>query len=194
MDTMLSTLLFNDSRRRVLSLLLMHPEHRYHVREIARLTGTVAGTINKELRKLADAGVLSKQKQGNQLHYQANRDCLIYDELLSILQKTSGLAEVLAGALLSVKGEIETAFVFGSVASGKANNYSDIDVCIVGNVDFTELIHTLYPVQEQLKREINPKCFTREEWLKQRQKPSAFFTELLTSDVINIIGDRDDIR
>lgn len=39
-------------RRKVLSLLLLNPERRLHVREIARLTGTTAGTLNKELRRL----------------------------------------------------------------------------------------------------------------------------------------------
>jgi len=41
----LAKLLFKDYRRRVLGLLLMHADKRYHVREIARLTDTVAGTL-----------------------------------------------------------------------------------------------------------------------------------------------------
>jgi len=44
MASKLAELLFRDYRRRVLSLLLMHADKRYHVREIARLTDTVAGT------------------------------------------------------------------------------------------------------------------------------------------------------
>ena len=55
MASKLAELLFKDYRRRVLGLLLMHTDKRYHVREIARLTGTVAGTLHKELARLADA-------------------------------------------------------------------------------------------------------------------------------------------
>ena len=48
----LSSLLFSDYRRRVLGLLLLNPDTTYHVRELARLTGTSAGTLHKELTKL----------------------------------------------------------------------------------------------------------------------------------------------
>ncbi len=92
----LASLLFKDYRRRVLGLLLLHPDETYHVREIARLTGTVAGTLHKELNRLSEAGVLLKQRRRNQLLYRANCDCLVFDELAGILHKTSGLVDVLA--------------------------------------------------------------------------------------------------
>ncbi len=60
MASKLAQLLFKDYRRRVLGLLLLQADKRYHVREIARLTGTVAGTLHKELTRLADAGLLLK--------------------------------------------------------------------------------------------------------------------------------------
>lgn len=194
MKTLLSDILFKDCRRRVLGLLLLHPDQRYHVREIARLTFTVAGTVNKELRKLAEAGLLLKEKQGNQLYYQANSNCIVFEELASLLRKTSGLAEVLAEALLPQAETIKAAFVFGSIASGKAGNDSDIDLCVIGDVDYTELVKLLYPCQSVLRREINPKCFSREEWLQQKDSESAFIRELMEKPVINIIGDRDDLR
>ena len=46
---MLSDVLFGEYRKRILELLLLHPEHSYHVRELARLTNTSAGTLHKEL-------------------------------------------------------------------------------------------------------------------------------------------------
>ena len=55
MSLSLASVLFKDYRRRVLGLLLLHPGDSYHVREIARLTGTVAGTLHKELTTLANA-------------------------------------------------------------------------------------------------------------------------------------------
>ena len=93
MNTALTDLLFKSYRRKVLNLLLLHPDKAFYVREIARLTDTVAGTLHKELSKLHEAGILLKKEQGNQICYQANRDCLIYEELASILRKTSGLAD-----------------------------------------------------------------------------------------------------
>ena len=97
--TPLGSVLFTDYRRRVLGLLLLHPERRYYLREMARLTGTVPGTLKRELSKLESAGVLTVEKVGNQAHYAANRDCPIFEELASVLRKTSGLADVLSEGL-----------------------------------------------------------------------------------------------
>ena len=187
-------LLFKDYRRRVLGLLLLHPESAYHVREIARLTGTVAGTLHKELSKLAEVGLLQKLMQGNQVLYQANRQSLIFEELASILRKTSGIAEVLAGALKPHLQQIECALVFGSIASGKATAASDIDVLIVGNLSFGDAVKALYPVQDVLAREINPKLYTLNEWRQAQQENTVFVQELLTKPHIKIIGDMDDLR
>lgn len=187
-------LLFKDYRRRVLGLLLLHPESAYHVREIARLTGTVAGTLHKELSKLAEVGLLQKLMQGNQVLYQANRQSLIFEELASILRKTSGIAEVLADTLKPHLQQIECALVFGSIASGKATATSDIDVLIVGNLSFGDAVKALYPVQDVLAREINPKLYTLNEWRQAQQENTVFVQELLTKPHIKIIGDMDDLR
>ena len=81
---MLMDLLFGTYRQRILGELLLHPESSYHVRELARVTDTTAGTLHKELTKLAEAGLLLREEQGNQVRYQANRQCPIYSELASL--------------------------------------------------------------------------------------------------------------
>ena len=137
---MLSSLLFSDYRRRVLGLLLLHPDTTYHVRELARLTGTSAGTLHKELTKLTAGGVLRRQEVGNQVRYSADRDCPVFEELVSILRKTSGLVDVLVEALSSVEKDIALAFVFGSVARGDQQSNSDVDVMLVGNLGFADAV------------------------------------------------------
>lgn len=90
----LAETLFSDYRRRVLALLLLRPDEHFHVREISRLTAVPAGSLHRELRLLADAGLLSRHAAGNQVRYQANRDCPIFIELAGIFRKTSGLANI----------------------------------------------------------------------------------------------------
>ena len=194
MNKKLSEILFKESRRKVLALLLLHPAKSFHVREIARITGTVAGTINRELRTLAEAELLARETQGNQLHYRANTDCVIFEELASILRKTSGIADVLGEALLPLSKNIQAAFVYGSIANGKSTSGSDIDLCIIGDVDYLEAVRTLSDTQHVLQREINPKIYSAAEWLNLIKRPSAFMAELLSTKEIRIIGNKDDIR
>ena len=190
---LLSSLLFTDYRRKVLGLLLLHPEQHYHQREIARLTATVSGTLSRELAKLVDGGLLLKEAVGNQMHYRANRQCPIFEELASILRKTSGLADVLGEVLLPLAGQLQSAFVFGSMASGKAHADSDIDLLLIGDTNFAELISVLYPLQETLGREINPKIYRRAEWQALIEQQCAFIQEVLHKPKVFIIGNEADL-
>ena len=190
---LLTSLLFTDYRRKVLALLLLHPEQQYHQREIARMTGTVSGTLSRELAKLVEAGLLLKVAIGNQMHYRANRQCLIFEELASILRKTSGLADILSEALLPLAAQIECAFVFGSMASGKASAASDIDLMLIGDADFAEVIRVLYPLQERLGREINPKTYRRAEWHALAKQQGAFIREILIKPKLFVMGSEADL-
>ncbi|AMV16126.1 Predicted nucleotidyltransferases [Legionella pneumophila] len=188
-----TSILFSEYRRRVLALLLLHPDERYHVREIARLTNTTAGTLHRELSKLAKSKVLLREQSGNQVYYQANRNFPIYTELSSILKKTSGLVDVLFDFLTPLAEKIEVAFVFGSVAKGTENLGSDIDVLIIGEVDFTEAVAALYAAQASLGREINPKIYSREQWKSSLQKQDLFIQEVLNNPKLFIMGAEHDL-
>jgi predicted nucleotidyltransferase len=193
MASKLAELLFKDYRRRALGLLLLHADKHYHVREIARLTDTVAGTLHKELSRLADAGLLLKETVGNQVLYGANRDCPIFEELASIFRKTSGITDVLAGALASFSEKIVAAFVFGSMASGKEAAGSDVDLLVIGDVGFTEVARAIYSAQEVLGREINPKVYSKEEWNQMLKNKDAFIKEVLKKPKLFITGSEDEL-
>jgi DNA-binding transcriptional ArsR family regulator len=91
----LAKLLFGAYRYRVLSLLFLRPGDSFHVRMIARLTGVPAGSLHRELRQLADAGLLDAERVGNQIHYSANEDSPVFDDLAALLEKTAGAPPVL---------------------------------------------------------------------------------------------------
>lgn len=175
-------------------MLLLHPENRYHVREIARLTNTAPGTLHRELSKLAKVGILKREISGTQIYYFANRDLLIFNELVSILRKTSGIVDVLRNALLPLSNKIIIAFVFGSLARGTENPESDVDILIIGDVGFAEVVAALYATQEIIDREINPKVYQKEEWKKLIHKKDPFAQEILSSSKLFIIGEANDLK
>jgi len=89
-EQLLANLLFGAYRHRVLSLLFLRPGDGFHVRMISRLTGVPAGSLHRELRQLAEAGLLSAERIGNQIHYSANEASPVFDELAAVLEKTAG--------------------------------------------------------------------------------------------------------
>ncbi len=191
---MLASLLFGTYRQRVLGLLLLNPEQSYYVREIARLTDTAAGTLHKELVRLAEAGLLVRENMGNQVRYSANRDCPVFEELASILRKTSGLVDVLAKALNPVKKQISLAFVFGSLARGEQHPGSDVDVMLVGSLGFADAVQILHPAQATLRREINPVVYSPDEFHRRSTRDDSFIREVLSKPKLFIVGSEDELR
>lgn len=193
MHQSLPSLLFPEYRRRVLGLLLLRPDEALHGREIARRTGLPAGTITRELTRLAAAGLLRREKRGNQQIYSAETDGPIYAELASILRKTSGLADVLIQALAPLAPKLRVAFVFGSIARGHETAGSDVDLMLIGDLGFREAVAHLHPAQATLGREINPKVFSTTEFSAKAAK-QAFLADVMAKPKIFLIGNAHDLE
>ncbi len=190
---MILDLLFGSYRQRVLTQLLLHPDDAYHVRELARLTGTTAGTLHKELARLAEAGVLSREKQGNQVRYRANLECPVYPELAGLVRKTGGATIVLADALRTLNPGPRLALVFGSLARGEENARSDVDLLVIGDAAFADVVRALHPAQESLLREINPVVFNAAEFARRVAGKDSFVANILSHPKLFVIGNEHEL-
>src|SRR5881628_679864 len=121
------THLLGDTRTAVLAALLLRPDEPQHVRELARVTGISPGTLHRELTALASLGVLRRNEVGRQVFYAANRESPVFEELAGLMRKTAGLVDVVRQALQPLKGKINAAFIYGSMATGKESSQSDVD-------------------------------------------------------------------
>lgn len=189
---MLADFLFGPLRTRVLSALILRPDVAFHARELARRIGALPGSASRELVKLADAGILSRQHIGNQVHYRANRECPIFPELSAMLRKTSGVSTVLTDALQPIAERIQCALIFGSVARGAEENHSDVDVLVLGDVGFAEVIQALHPVQKELQREINPVVYRLVDFNAKLATNNTWAREVVEKPKLFLIGDADD--
>ena len=183
--------LFGKVRRRLLTLLLLDPGESYHFREIRDIVDSGSGAVHRELANLVEAGILTRFEMGNQTRYRANRDSSIYNELRSILLKTSAVPEMIREGLESVPGRIDIAFIFGSYAEGTLDTGSDIDLMVIGAVDFREVVVFLQEVQRMISREINPMVYSPES-LKEK-KDTGFIRGVLEGDKIFLKGGMDEL-
>jgi DNA-binding transcriptional ArsR family regulator len=188
----LASVLLPAYRRRVLGLLLLRPEEALHGREIARRTGLPAGTVTRELTKLAEVGLLHRERRGNQQVYRANTRSPVFSELAGILRKTSGLADVLAQALAPVAPKLRAAFIFGSIAQGRESAGSDVDLILIGDLGFAQAVELLHAAQATLGREVNPKVFTASEFTS-KVSTGAFLRDVLAKPKIFLIGSDHDL-
>ncbi len=186
----IATALFSDSQSRIFRWLFGQPERSYHLNELRRLTGLGSASLQRELGKLADAGLVRSEKVGNLRRFQANMQSPVYEELAGLTRKTLGAQPLLQEALASIKAKLDLAFIYGSIAKGTDTAKSDIDVMVVGkDLLLGEVLKLLLPLESQLGRKINPTLYTPAEYKRRRAQKDSFLNRVLLQPVIPLIGE-----
>jgi DNA-binding transcriptional ArsR family regulator len=186
----LSMTLFGKTRRAVLSLLYGHADESFYLRQIARVARVGLGAAHREVKQLSDAGILERSVRGRQVYYQANRHCPVFGELKSLVLKTAGAAVVIQSALAPLADRIRVAFIFGSTAHGDEQKGSDVDLLVVGEVTFGEVVSAIHGAQLALNREINPTVYPPGEFRSKLGAGHHFLKTVMRGPMVFLIGDK----
>jgi predicted nucleotidyltransferase len=182
--------LFTDSQTQVLRWLFGQPERGYHINELLRLTGLGSASLQRELKKLADAGLIRSERVGNLRRFQANAESPVYGELVALTRKTLGAEPMLREALAPLESKLEVAFIYGSVAKGTDTAKSDIEVMLIGrNLLLSKVLELLVPLEALLGRKINPSCLTPAEFKRRRAERDSFVNRVLAQPTLPLMGD-----
>ena len=185
----ISSALFTDSQSRLYVWLFGQPDRAYHLNELRRLTGLGSASLQRELNRLATAGLVDAQAVGNLRRFQANPQSPVYAELVTLTRKTLGTVPVLRDALQPLQPNLQSAWVYGSVAKQADTASSDIDVMLVGNdLLLSQVLATLEPAEAQLGRKINPSCYSPQEFERRRAEPDSFVNRVLSQPTLLLTG------
>ncbi len=190
----LADALFSKVQQRVLGLLFVNANRSFYTNEIVRFVDSGVGVVQRELEKLAQSGLVTVHKIGNQKHFQANPDAPIFAELRGIMLKTVGLADILRLALLPLSDKIQAAFIYGSIAKGKDTAKSDIDVLIIGNgLAYADMYDALSANESSLGRPVNPSIYSMQELQRKLAEDNTYVSRVLEQPKIFLIGSDDDL-
>jgi predicted nucleotidyltransferase len=186
----IASALFSDSQSRVFRWLFGQPEREFHLSELRRLTGLGSASLQRELNRLAEAGLVCSERVGNLRRFQANAQSPVYGELVGLTRKTLGVEPMLREALLPLVPNLQAAWVYGSVAKQTDTAQSDIDVMLIGkNLRLGQVLELLEPLEAQLGRKINPTCYTSAEFERRRAEPDSFVNRVLAQPILPLVGD-----
>jgi predicted nucleotidyltransferase len=186
----LANALFSATQQRVLGLLFGQPERSFFATELIGLAGSGSGAVQRELQRLAESGLVTVTRIGNQKHYQANRAAPVFDELRGIALKMFGPAEALRAALVPLAKRVHAAWLYGSVAKGTDRAQSDIDVLIVADdLTLEEVYAALGPAEKRLGRAVSPTLYTLREFERRRTAKNPFLSKVLAGERILLIGE-----
>ena len=79
------------------------------------------------------------------------------------------------------------------MASGEFNQGSDVDVIVIGDISFAEVVSALSAAQESLSREINPSVYPPDEFKARLSEKQHFLTSVMNSAKIFIIGSTNEL-
>ncbi len=190
----LATALFTPVQQRVLGLLFGQPDRRFQSAELIRLARSGTGDVHRVLTRLADAGLVTVERNGNQKYYQANRASPVFAELHGLIVKTSGLIAPLRTALAPLADRIRAAFVYGSIAKGRDRATSDIDLMVIADeLEYAEVFSALQTVETELARTVNPNVMSLSEWRRKRSQRGGFVSRVHGQPRLFIIGSDDEL-
>lgn len=190
--TSLAGALFSGTQQRVLGLLFGQPGRSFFATELIGLARSGSGAVQRELQRLAESGLVTVTRVGNQKHYQANPEAPIFEELRGIASKTLGPADALRKALSPLAGRVRAAWVYGSIAKGTDRAQSDIDVLVVADdLTLEEIYKALHPAETRLGRRISPTLYTAKEFERRRTAKNPFLAKVLSGERIRLIGNED---
>ena len=186
----IADVLFTKVQQRVLGVLFGNPDRSFYANEVIALAGSGTGAVQRELARLEAAGLVTVTRLGKQKHYQANAAAPVFEELRGLVLKTSGLADVLRGALAPLAAQISAAFIYGSVAKRQDTAKSDIDLMVVSDsLSYADLFAALEEATNRLGRPVNPTVYSRQELDKRIRAGNAFIKRVLAQAKLWVIGE-----
>ncbi len=190
---MLEKLFVSKTRVEILGLLIFSPKKEHHLRGIAKSLGMSAPRVKAELAKLESAGLVRKRHEGNLLLFSMNTESPIYEDMKRIFLKTEYLGNLIREELPG-DGKTIYALIYGSFASGREMENSDIDLLIVGSVKEDSILRAIMEVEKRTGREINYIIWTEEEFREKAEQGNSLLRNIIRNPVIMLMGDESEFR
>jgi DNA-binding transcriptional ArsR family regulator len=134
---------------------------------LSNRTDIPVSTVQREVERLEQAGLVRSERVGQTRLVAANRDSPYFDDLASLLLKAFG-PRVLLTSLFRRIPRIDHAYVYGSWASryhdqpGPAPR--DVDVVVVGDPNVNAVYAAARRAESALGMEVNPIVIGSDEW------------------------------
>lgn len=179
-------------RVKLLKVLLENPQEMYYVRQLTRRVEEEINAVRRELGRMQQRGLVKSEPRGNRLYYQIRKDYPLYQELLQLVAKTSGLG----GAIRKNRnklGKIKFVMFSGKFIRRKSRQQNEVDILVVGNLVVPQLTALVKEEEAKREEEINYTVMTVDEFDFRRRRRDPFLLSILSGSRIMIIGDEEEL-
>ena len=193
MDMILEDIIISRVRVKILTLLLSHPGSIFHVRDIVRKVDEEINAVRRELAHMEKAGMVSKEQRANRLFYSFRKDYPLYNELMELIGKTSGLGGDILKQRIKL-GKLKYVMVSGRfLRELPKKSQTDVDLLVVGTVVLPELAQIIKAEETRRDKEINYTVMTEEEFTFRKSRRDPFVQSILSGSRVVIVGDEEEL-
>jgi len=177
---------FTKNQNLILEEFFHNTDKAYYLQELGKVLGKKVGVFQRDINKLVENGILEDYHRGNNRFFKLNKIHPLFPEFKNIFLKTTGVVGLLEKELTNIDG-IEKAFIYGSIASGKEDLNSDVDLFVVGEADEMVLINIVNDIEKRIGREINYILISEEEFERKISEKNSFILNVLNNKIIKLI-------
>ena len=135
----LERILGSTTKINALAVLVPNPERSYLENELARISGTSASEVNRQMKDLVNAGIVLMQRVGKAKLYQMNEKHFLFKPLRELFRNLEDVYREAASEVatwLTRRHKPRTIILFGSLSKGRIRSDlvrepSDIDLIII---------------------------------------------------------------
>ncbi len=156
MHDALKALFSSQTRVKLLSVFLLHPEEEYFIRQLTRLLNEQINSIRRELENLRRIGLVKARHRNRKKYYKADTEFLFFHELKSMFSKEVRGGESATVTTLKALPGLQYLLLAGSFVG----THSKVDLLIVGDVkkEVVELLLSQDPSMRNVKYSLFPKA------------------------------------
>jgi DNA-binding transcriptional ArsR family regulator len=169
----LKALLSSQTRVKLLSVFLLHPEEEYFIRQLTRLLGEQINSIRRELENLRRIGLVKARNRNRKKFYKTDTEFIFYPELRAMFQKdVKGGESQTVSALKNLPG-----LSFLELAGSFVGTHSKVDLLVVGDVK-KEVVELLL-AQDPSMRSVKYSLFSKADFLYRLSLRDRFILEIV---------------
>lgn len=168
----LKALFSSQTRVKLLSTFLLHPEEEYFIRELTRLLNEQINSIRRELENLRRVGLVKARHRNRKKYYRVDTEFALYPELRSMFAKEVQSDTPIISSLKKLPG-IDLILLAGTFVGTE----SKVDLLIVGDVK-KEMLEALLLQAPELKN-VKYSIFSQADFLYRLSLRDRFITDIL---------------
>ncbi|MDD3896955.1 MAG: winged helix-turn-helix domain-containing protein [Candidatus Peribacteraceae bacterium] len=171
-STVLKALFSSQTRVKLLSTFLLHPEQEYFIRELTRLLNEQINSIRRELENLRRIGLVKARHRNRKKYYRVDSEFVLYSELKSIFAKEIQADSPIVASLKKLSS-VKLVLLAGIFVGTE----SKVDLLVVGDVK-KEMLEALL-LQDPTLKNVKYSIFTEGDFLYRLSLRDRFISEIL---------------